>query len=182
MPAAPISPPDPAEPEAWLSLDVVHDQVVQLITEQEALWNDLNERLRLIVGLIGIAFAAALGLRGFGVGDTAYFVPFWVGLLAGTAVAVYVMAALLAAISVLSRGNFNRPPRPRTLRDIYLLQDPRRTKLAIVDTLIAAYTANGDLIARRNGQFLWALAAAGAATVMLGAALIGNIAWNTFAP
>ena len=170
------------DPDAWLSLDYIHDQVVEQIKEQEAAWNDLNERLRLIIGFIGIAFAAALGLRGFGVGTTAYFVPFWVGLLASVSVAMYVAAALVAGITAVAPGTFNRPPRPRTLRDEYLWEDPRKTKRAVLDTLIEAYSANARLLARRHRSFMRAFATAGAATVILGAALIGNIAWNTFRP
>ena len=68
------------------------------------------------------------------------------------------------------------------MRGEYLLKDPRETKLAVIDTLIDAYTHNARIIARKNGVFMWAFAFTAAATVLLGAALIGNIAWNSYTP
>ncbi len=165
----------------WQSLDYIHDQVVAQIEHQWEVWDAVDGRLRLILGFIGIVFAAALGLRGVSVGGAAVFIPFWVGLLASLAVASYLIAAAIVGIAYLAT-DFDWPPAPGALRTQYLRTHPRRTKLEVVDTLVAAYARNARLIARKHRAFVWAFTLSAGATIMLGAGLIGNIAWNTYAP
>jgi hypothetical protein len=174
---------DPSDPRAWLSLDYVHDQVQAQIQHQSRVWDVVDARLRLILGVIGIAFAAALGLRGFtvGSGGPPQLVPFWVGLAAGTAVGVYLLAAAIVGLAYLPM-DFDWPPKPSTLRTEYLLEDPRETKLAVIDTLIAAYDLNERAIARKTSAFVIAFGLTAIATIILGIALIGNIAWQTYGP
>ncbi len=174
---------DPSDPRAWLSLDYVHDQVQAQIQHQSRVWDVVDARLRLILGVIGIAFAAALGLRGFtvGAGGPPLFVPFWVGLAASSAVGVYLLAAAIVGLAYLPM-DFDWPPKPSTLRTEYLLEDPQETKLAVIDTLIAAYDLNERAIARKTRAFVVAFGLTAIATIILGIALIGNIAWQTYGP
>jgi len=174
---------DPSDPRAWLSLDYIHDQVQAQIEHQSRVWDAVDSRLRLILSVIGIAFAAALGLRGFtvGAGGPPLFVPFWVGFAASTAVGVYLVAAAIVALAYLPI-DFDWPPKPSALRTEYLLEDLRETKLDVVDTLIAAYDLNERAIARKTRAFVVAFALTAIATILLGIALIGNIAWQTYGP
>jgi hypothetical protein len=172
----------PEDPATWLSLDYVHEQIQAQIEHQSDVWDTVDGRLRLVLGVIGIAFAGALGLRSFSGGNgTTVFLPFLVGLLASLAVGVYLVAAAIVGIAYLPM-NFDWPPKPAALRDAYLLKDTRETKLAVLDTLIAAYVANEQAIARKITAFVWAFTLTAVATIMLGIALIGNIAWQTYAP
>jgi hypothetical protein len=78
--------------------------------------------------------------------------------------------------------SFDWPPKPAALRDEYLLKDPRETKLAVIDTLIEAYNANERTLARKIRAFVVAFSLTAVATIGLGVALVGNIAWQTYAP
>ena len=48
---------DPEDPANWLSLDYVHDPVLDQLDAQNARWESADQRLRLILGLIGVVFA-----------------------------------------------------------------------------------------------------------------------------
>lgn len=72
---------NPENPANWLSLDYVHDRVLEQLDAQNDRWETADGRLRLILGLIGVVFAVTIGL----VPKTASSVseqvtlPFWVG-------------------------------------------------------------------------------------------------------
>jgi hypothetical protein len=59
-PGAQIS--DPEDPRSWLSLDYVHDRVLEQLKAQNDRWEAADSRLRLILGLIGVVFAVTIGL------------------------------------------------------------------------------------------------------------------------
>ena len=70
---------DPDDPANWLSLDYIHDQVQQLHKAQSDLWYAVDGRLRLILGVIGIVFAASATFqRQVTAGGTAQ-IPFALG-------------------------------------------------------------------------------------------------------
>src|SRR5262245_45539998 len=55
---------DPLEdPDNWKSLDFIHDQTTAQLKQQWDIWNVVDGRLRLILALVGIVFAAVLGFQ-----------------------------------------------------------------------------------------------------------------------
>jgi hypothetical protein len=91
-------------PASWLGLDYVHEQVVAQLQAQSDLWDAVDARLRLILGFIGIVFAAAIGLQRAAPTATGAsqleFLPSWAGTAAIIAVVVYLLAGLIVAWSI----------------------------------------------------------------------------------
>src|SRR4051812_30801793 len=55
---------DPSEdPDNWLSLDFIMEQATGQLKQQWDIWNLVDGRLRLILALVGIVFAAVLGFQ-----------------------------------------------------------------------------------------------------------------------
>lgn len=131
--------------------------------------------MRLILGVIGIVFAAALGLQ-----RGSAPIPFWVGAPAALAIALFLLAAIVAAWAYWP-SPFDRPPDPFSLRSEYLTTDPRITKLEVIDTIAQAYNKNQRVIDRKNLAFKIAFGLVGPATVLLGAAIVAQVAWQTTA-
>ena len=103
-------------------------------------------RLRLILGVITIVFAAAGALfqrSSWQAGGAP--LPFTVG--AATVVAVLLFLGAAAIVAWAYRpAEFDRPPKPAELRDLYLTTDPRRVKLIVIDSILEAYTGNEAVI------------------------------------
>jgi hypothetical protein len=57
---------DPENPANWLSLDYVHDRILDQLDAQNGRWESADQRLRLILGLIGVVFANYFELRVMG--------------------------------------------------------------------------------------------------------------------
>jgi hypothetical protein len=164
---------DPENPDNWLSLDYVHERVLAQLDAQSDLWDVVDARLRLILGVIGIVFAAALGLQ-----RGPALIPFWAGALAVAAVILFLAAGIVAAW-VYWPSPFDRPPDPASLRGQYLTTDPRVSKLEVIDTAIEAYNKNQRVIDRKNFAFKVAFVLAGIATGLLGGAIIAQVAAQT---
>jgi hypothetical protein len=160
---------NPEDPESWRSLDFIHEQVTAQIKQQWDIWNVVDGRLRLILGVVGIVFAAVLGFQR---GPT-HLTPVVVDLLF-IAILCFVLAAVIAAIVYIPM-NFSWPPEPGALREQYLLSDPRDTKLAVTDTIIEAYTENWKRIERKVNGFRIAFGLSAVAVVALAAALFFHI-------
>jgi hypothetical protein len=167
---------DPDDPESWLSLDYIHDQVAEKLKQQYEALNVIDGRLRLILGVIGIIFAAALGLQ-----RSPAPIPFWVGVLAIAAMTMFLVAGILAARRYPSL-DFDWPPQPESLREEFLLADPREAKLAVVDTAIDAYNQNRNILATKIWAFNVAFALTAVATVLMGLAVIAQLGCQTAAP
>lgn len=176
---------DPESPDAWLSLEYVHEQVLAQLAAQSDTWDVVDGRLRLILGFIGIVFAAAVGLQrgpspavAQGVAIEPPLLPFWVGALTIGAVFVYLAAGAIVAW-VYWPTNFDRPPRPSSLRDQYLTTDPRETRLIVVDSIIEAYNRNESVLARKTFAFKVAFVLTSLATALMGSAVTAQIALQT---
>lgn len=165
-------------PKTWKSLDLIYDQVTEKLESQSSNWDRLDDRLRWILGVIGIVFAAALTLRAGGSAGAPIPVPWWVALPAVVAVVVFLVAAWIVwrAYQI---GHFNRPPNPVSLRDEYLLSDSRQTKLDIIDSINQAFNQNLVTIEKKADAFSWAFGVSAFATVLLGFAVIGQVLSNT---
>jgi hypothetical protein len=171
---------DPENPANWLSLEYVHDRVLDQLDAQNARWESADQRLRLILGLIGVVFAITSSFVSravasvsspFGPSIEPLFLPFWVGtpLIAG--VALYLLAGLIAVVAYWPL-KFWRPPEPRLLRDQYLTTDPRLTELETVDTVLLYWEQNEQALNWKLRAFKFAVVMSTIATGLFGAAVI----------
>jgi hypothetical protein len=166
-------------PSTWKSLDLIYNEVTKKLEQQSDNWGRLDDRLRWILGVIGIVFAAALTLRAATPsGGTPVPVPWWVAVPAVLAVVVFLVAAGIVAWAY-QIADFHRPPHPVSLRDQYLLSDPRQSKLDIVDSINAAYNKNALVIEKKADAFTKAFWVSALATLLLGLAVVGQVLSNT---
>jgi hypothetical protein len=172
---------DPDDPRSWLSLDYVHDQVQEQLEEQAKLWDTVDGRLRLILGVISIVFAAAAAFQRSSPASGGAPLPFLIGAGAIGAVSLFLAAAAIVAWAYWPT-DFDRPPKPHELRELYLTTDPREVKLIVIDITLLAYTGNEAIIKRKNLAFKRAFALTGIATILLGLAFMGQVACQTAAP
>jgi hypothetical protein len=136
----------------------------------------------LILGVITIVFAAAGALfqrSSWQAGGAA--LPFFVGMATVAALILFLSAAGIVAWAY-RPTDFDRPPKPGELRDLYLTTDPRRVKLIVVDSILDAYTGNEAVIQRKNRLFKWAFGLTAAGTVLLGLALMTQVTCETATP
>ena len=126
---------DPNDPDNWIGLDYVHERVLAELEAQERRWQEIDSRLRMVLGVIGIVFAVAGAFvrgglpsvaSGVPVASSPTFVPlpFWVGAAVDMAVLLYLLAGAMVAWAYQSRS-FNRPVGPWTL-STYISVDPAR--------------------------------------------------------
>ena len=181
---------EPENPDSWYGLDYVHERVTSQLREQSRLWQEVDGGLRLILGAIGVVFAATLGLlpRGStpvstpaGPVQELLYLPFWVGALAVGAIGLFALAGLVAIVAYWPR-TFSLPPAPESLRD-YVTSDEREIKLIVVDAMLDAYAANLRALGRKVKLFAWALGLAALAAGLLGLSVIMEVlqltrAWN----
>jgi hypothetical protein len=61
-PPVPAHSRDPEDPSSWVGIDFILERLDTQLTTQAKLWEEADGRLRTILGVIGIVFAATLGL------------------------------------------------------------------------------------------------------------------------
>ena len=150
------------------------------IDAQSDLWDVVDGRLRLILGVIGIVFAASATFqRQVTAGGTAQ-IPFWIGAAVVGAVVLFLVAGGIVAVAYWPQ-KFNRPPDPLDLRGRWLTTDPRQVKLIVIDSILDAYNDNEDVIERKNLAFKIAFVLTAVATGLLGIALMAQVACQTVA-
>jgi hypothetical protein len=176
--AAPIpeKPFDPLDPDNWVSLDYIEEVIQDRMERQSDAWDLVDGRLRLILGVVGIIFAAVLGFqRGPSQLD------FHVVVLVNLAVGLFLLAGIIAAIGYWP-GDFNWPPDPEDFRE-YINTDPRRTKRELVDSMIfRGYNRNRVLMLWKGRAFRTAFVLTVCAVVALAAALMSHMMAQSRAP
>ncbi|MCC7106261.1 MAG: hypothetical protein IT307_14060 [Chloroflexi bacterium] len=172
---------DVESPETWLSLDYVHEQVQTQLEIQSKDWEAIDNRLRLILGVISIVFAAAAAFQRAGSSSGGSPLPFLVGTVAIMAVVLFLVAAAIATWAYWPY-DFDRPPKPHELRELYLTTDPREVKLTVIDIILLAYTENAQIIERKITAFKQAFSLTAIATILLGIGLMAQVACQTAAP
>jgi hypothetical protein len=160
---------DPTDPDNWKSLDYIEGVVQNKIDKQNDLWDVIDGRLRLILGVIGIVFAAVLGFQR-GPSQLDFLVAF----MAVISVLLFLAAAIAAAI-VYWPMDFIWPPNPQALRDDYLTTDVRDTKLDVIDRIVYRYNTNGLAIERKVTGFRIAFTLSAMAILALAVALVVHI-------
>ena len=164
------------DPDSWRSLDYVHERALAQLEAQDDLWDVVDSRLRMILGVISIVFAAAAAFQR--VATDAARLPVFVGGPVIVAIALFLVAAVIAGLEYWPT-EFDRPPRLQHLRDDYLMTDPREAKLAVIDTILLAYANNELVIKRKNRAFKQSFVLTAAATVLLGSALAAQVFCQT---
>lgn len=177
---------DPNDPENWISLEYVHDRVLEELTSQERRWQEVDSRLRMVLGVTGIVFAVAgafvrgnlpvSGALAAGVPIPASL-PFWVGTAVDGAVVLYLIAGLLVAWAYRWRS-FDRPVRPWIL-STYISTDPREVKHEVIDTAVLAYYQNERVITTKLQLFAVSFVFTVLATILLGVALLMQVTLQT---
>lgn len=165
---------DAEDPGNWLSLDYVHDQVQSQLEAQSELWDVVDGRLRLILGVIGIVFAASATFQRGASQAGAALIPFGIGLAVIVAVALFLAAATIVAFAYWPQ-KFNRPPDPLDLRSRWLTTDPSEVKLIVVDSMLDAYNDNEAVIEAKNRAFKRAFVVTAVAIALMGLALVGQV-------
>jgi hypothetical protein len=172
---------DVEDPETWLSLDYIHEQVQAQLELQSKDWEAVDARLRLILGVISIVFAAAAAFQRAASASGGAPLPFAVGATAILAVIFFLAAAVVATLAYWP-SDFDRPPKPHELRELYLTTDPREVKLTVIDSILLAYTGNQEIIERKIIAFKRAFWLTAVASSLLGVALVVQVAYQTAAP
>ena len=137
----------PDDLPVWPSLDVVAYHVEKQLDLQWQLWDLMDGRLRTILGFAGAAFAAEIAFFSSGSDLNAVSTGFVIA--ASISVAV---ATALAGLAFMPR-TFQRPPRPRYLRENFLVMSDADTKLQVMDTMIAAYEENSVKVHEKASAF-----------------------------
>jgi hypothetical protein len=165
----PEKPFDPLDPDNWVSLDYIEEVLQDRMERQSDAWDLVDGRLRLILGVVGIIFAAVLGFQ-----RGATQLDYHVTLLVNLAVLLFLMAGIIAAIAYWP-GDFNWPPDPEDFRR-YLTTDPRRVKLWLVDSLIyRGYNRNEVYMLWKGRAFRASFVLTVLAVAALAAALMNHI-------
>jgi len=180
---------DPNDPKNWTGLDYVHDRVMAQLDRQEARWKDVDDRLRFLLGVIGVIFAAGGGFMKSGLlvreevsPDSATaavaLMPSWIGTAVIFSIGFYVLAGVMAAWAYRPQ-NFDRPPNPTELRASYVTENEKIAKIELIDMILLAYDLNEPRIRAKFSWFARAYLMAGIATLLMVAALTGQIALQT---
>jgi hypothetical protein len=165
----PDEPFDPEDPQNWISLDYIEEVIQDRMVRQSDSWDLVDGRLRLVLGVVGIIFAAVLGFQ-----RGSAQVDYHVALLVNMAVAFFLLAGLIAALAYWF-GEFNWPPDPDDFR-AYLTTDPRITKRELVDSMIArGYNRNRVYLLWKSRAFRAAFLLTVAAIILLAGALMSHI-------
>jgi hypothetical protein len=176
VPPAPANSGDPEDPRSWVGLHFILERLDTQLATQAKLWEEADGRLRTILGVIGIVFAATLGLLPRGAGSPSDglaqvqpSVPYLVGAPAQLAIGLYFLAGLCALFGYWPR-HFNWPPAPDSLRK-YLTTDPRVIELYTVERMLLAFDQNASKIGLKFKLFQVAVAISTIATGLLGLAV-----------
>ena len=180
QPAAP-RPPPAGEAEEESSFDFIFTQVVHQLEFQNQLWDVVDGRLRLVLGVIGIILAALLQGLTRGLEPPHQPLAFTTGAAAILAVLLFLVAGAVVAVAYWPR-EFDRPPKPRGLVDYYQDKTGLETRAAVLGTMLAAYDSNAKVIEQKMRAFRWAFVLTAAAVGLLGVAVVSDIAVHTAPP
>ena len=148
------------------SLELISANVERQLDLQWQVWDAVDARLRLLLGFIGAVFVATLAFsdptRGLAVPSDILLV---------LAIGSLLASGLIASLSWLP-GKFDRPPNPSWLRDHYLTASTDETQLAVLDTILEAYTENQNRINEKLAGFRNAAIVFGFAILLIAATVI----------
>ena len=137
----------PGSREELPSLELVLEHVDRQLDLQWQHWEDVDARLRLLLGFAGAIFVATLAFvsREDALSRAATG-------LALASIGLLMMSGIVAGLAWLPR-HFDRPPSPLGLREDYVGRPVGETRLAIVDAIVDAYNKNEIAIGEKLGAF-----------------------------
>jgi hypothetical protein len=151
------------------SLDVVFGETKAAVERQSEEISSLDMKLGVLLGLAGIILAALLGfLFNPQCGDLATkgFI---------TLAVVLVLASLICAALGYRTRKYEIAPAPKELRKFYLMEDLKKTKLVLLDTLVKVYYRNKKRIETKvrytNISFIFVFSGA----LMIGVTLLYSL-------
>jgi hypothetical protein len=153
-----------AAPDELPSLELVLEQVEKQLHLQWQHWEQVDGRLRLLLGFVGAIFVAILAFAGRG--DP---LPRAATGLALASISLLIASGVIAGLAWLPR-EFQLPPNPRALREDYVVRSVAETKLAVVDIMVEAYDKNQRSIEEKLGAFRSAAALFAAAVGLIAVA------------
>ena len=151
------------------SLELVASHAEKQLDSQWDHWDQVDGRLRLLLGFVGAIFVATLAFAN-SANDTGNLAK---GLLI-SAIAVLMISGIIATAAWLPR-KFDRPPNPAALRDGYLTSPRDETRLVVLDTMLEAYRENERRIDEKLAGFKNAVLVLGIAIVLIAIAGIIEI-------
>ncbi|HXG36149.1 MAG TPA: hypothetical protein VNL15_04200 [Dehalococcoidia bacterium] len=151
--------------EQFPSLELVLNQLQYQLKAQSELWDQIDRRLEILVGFVGVIFAAIFALGRF---EDLNCVARVFIIISTVLLAV---SAGLTAIAWWPR-RFGFPPRPDYLFENYSALTPAQTRLDIATSIVEAYNSNERLIDEKVGAFKRAFALAMIGVLALASAVI----------
>ncbi len=138
------SPEVSTDPNEWVSIDYVYDQVETMISRQRDAFEAWERRYGQV-----LAFTSALTVAGIVfLPERIATDPVTVGF-AFVGLAILLLSCLATLLGLAQKGSWSAPD-PRTLRSKYLATDPRELRLLLTDTRVELFELNEK---RLNRQF-----------------------------
>ena len=151
------------------SLELVSSHAEKQLDLQWAQWDQVDGKLRLLLGFIGAVFVAVLAFASNDDESSSAAKALLI-----SAVVLLLASGSIATLAWLPR-KFDRPPEPTTLREHYLAAAQDETRLAVLDTMLEAYSENQRRINEKLAGFRYAALALGMAITLIAIAAIIEI-------
>jgi hypothetical protein len=151
------------------SLELVATHAEKQLDSQWDHWDQVDGRLRLLLGFVGAIFVATLAFAN-SASDTSSLAK----ALLISAIVVLIVSGIIAT-AAWSPRKFDRPPNPAVLRDKYLTSPRDETRLVVLDTMLEAYNENQRRIDEKLVGFRNAMLVLGIAIVLIAVAGIIEI-------
>ncbi len=148
------------------SLELVASQIEKQLDLQWEHWDEVDGKLRLLLGFIGAVFVATLAFSDRTSDLSSSATVFLI-----SAVVLLIASGIIATLTWLPR-RFDRPPKPLALREEYLTLPREQTLLAIMDTMVKAYDDNQARIDEKLAAFRNAALILGVAVLAIAVAAI----------
>ncbi|MGD0780505.1 MAG: hypothetical protein ABR954_07000 [Dehalococcoidales bacterium] len=151
-----------------LSLDTVLSETKAAVDDQSARISSLDTRLGVLLGLSGVILAALLSFPATHCSDsgTKYLLIIAV---------VLILVSLLSATWGYWMRKYKAPPDPLALREFYLTEEQKKTKLAIIDYLSSVYEWNQPIIENKVKYTRISFASVLIGTIIIGVVIILNV-------
>ena len=150
------------------SLDVVLSETKVALDRQFEQISSLDMKLGVLLGLSAVILAALLAFPLIRNGN---MTTKWLLI----AAVVLILVSLFSATWGYRISKYKGPPAPEVLRESYLMREPEKTKLAVVDYLCSAYDWNQKLLANIIKCFRISFGCAFLGILIIGGTILYNL-------